>query len=52
MIPVEEYLKPQKRFAHLFRKDHEDTERVALLQRAADRNIKRYNLAPASGDAQ
>jgi pyruvate ferredoxin oxidoreductase beta subunit len=52
VIPVEEYLKPQKRFAHLFRKDHEDTERVALLQRAADRNIKRYNLAPASGDAQ
>ncbi len=52
VVPVTEYLKPQKRFAHLFKSGHEDTERLALLQRAADRNIKRYNLAPASGDAQ
>ncbi len=43
-VPVEEYLRPQRRFAHLFRKGHEDTERLAALQRMADVNIKRFNL--------
>ena len=43
-VPVEEYLRPQRRFAHLFRKGHEDTERLAALQRMADVNIKRFGL--------
>ena len=41
---VEAYLKPQRRFAHLFRKGAEDSERIAALQRMADANIARYNL--------
>ncbi|MEP3045950.1 MAG: thiamine pyrophosphate-dependent enzyme [Roseibium sp.] len=43
-VPVEDYLRPQKRFAHLFKKGKEDTERLAILQRMADSNIKRFNL--------
>ena len=42
-VPVEEYLKPQKRFAHLF-KPKRDEEVLAALQAMADRNIVRYNL--------
>ena len=42
-VPVEDYLKPQRRFAHLFspvpRKDL-----IARIQDAADRNIERYGL--------
>jgi pyruvate ferredoxin oxidoreductase beta subunit len=41
--PVEEYLKPQKRFAHLFR-DAAGTAVIARLQAIADRNIRRYGL--------
>lgn len=42
-LPVEEYLKPQKRFAHLFgAKPHTDV--IALIQEHADRNIRRYGL--------
>ncbi|HSV16809.1 MAG TPA: thiamine pyrophosphate-dependent enzyme [Casimicrobiaceae bacterium] len=42
--PVEEYLKLQKRYAHLFGcpPDH---GRIALLQAMADRNIAEYDLA-------
>ena len=43
-VPVEDYLRPQRRFAHLFKKGAEDTERLAVLQRMADTNIKRFNL--------
>jgi len=43
-VPVEDYLKPQRRFAHLFKKGHEDTESLARLQRMADANIERFNL--------
>jgi pyruvate ferredoxin oxidoreductase beta subunit len=43
-VPVEDYLRPQRRFAHLFRKGHEDTESLARLQRMADANIERFNL--------
>jgi pyruvate ferredoxin oxidoreductase beta subunit len=43
-IPVEDYLKPQRRFAHLFRKGRVDVERIARLQAIADANIKRYEL--------
>ena len=42
-VPVDEYLKPQKRFAHLFGKDP-DTVTIARLQAIADRNIRRYAL--------
>ncbi len=43
-VPVEEYLRLQRRFAHLFHKDHPDTARVAAIQRMADANIERFNL--------
>jgi len=43
-VPVEDYLRPQRRFAHLFKKGHEDTEGIARLQRMADANIERFNL--------
>jgi pyruvate ferredoxin oxidoreductase beta subunit len=41
-VPVTEYLKPQRRFAHLF-KDHDDA-RLKHLQAIADRNIAEFNL--------
>jgi pyruvate ferredoxin oxidoreductase beta subunit len=42
-VPVEDYLKPQKRFAHLFGKTpHPET--VARIQAIADRNIRKYRL--------
>jgi pyruvate ferredoxin oxidoreductase beta subunit len=51
-VPVDEYLRPQRRFAHLFKKGHEDRERIAAIQRMADANIKRFGLlddGPAKG---
>jgi pyruvate ferredoxin oxidoreductase beta subunit len=42
-LPVEEYLKPQRRFAHLFRPTH-NVEVIARIQEHADRNIRRYGL--------
>jgi pyruvate ferredoxin oxidoreductase beta subunit len=42
-LPVEEYLKPQKRYAHLFGKTPH-VEVIAKLQALADRNIKKYGL--------
>jgi pyruvate ferredoxin oxidoreductase beta subunit len=42
-LPVEEYLRPQKRYAHLFGKQPR-VEVIAQLQAQADRNIKRYGL--------
>ena len=41
--PVEEYLKPQRRFAHLFKKGG-DQEAIRRIQAGADRNIRRYDL--------
>ncbi|MCB1381054.1 MAG: pyruvate ferredoxin oxidoreductase [Alphaproteobacteria bacterium] len=41
--PVSDYLKLQKRFAHLFRDGKEDP-RVAMLQAVADRHIADYGL--------
>ncbi len=42
-LPVEEYLRPQRRFAHLFgAKGH--PEMLVQLQADADRNIRRFGL--------
>jgi pyruvate ferredoxin oxidoreductase beta subunit len=42
-VPVEEYLRPQRRFAHLFgNTPHADV--IARIQAIADRNIRRYGL--------
>jgi len=42
-VPVTEYLKLQKRFAHLFGKAR-DEERIARIQAMADANIAEYGL--------
>ncbi len=42
-VPVEDYLKIQSRFAHLFRPTRDDAH-LAALQAIADKNIQRYNL--------
>ena len=42
-VPVEEYLRPQKRFAHLFGADPRP-DLVAKIQAGADRNIRRFGL--------
>jgi pyruvate ferredoxin oxidoreductase beta subunit len=42
-VPVEEYLRPQKRYAHLFG-DPGRPDVVARLQALADRNVARYDL--------
>jgi len=47
-LPVEAYLKPQYRFAHLFR-DPPQHELIANIQALADRNIRRYRQSPAGG---
>jgi len=46
-VPIEDYLKPQKRFAHLFG-PKPDVETIARLQAIADRNIRRYGLLDAA----
>jgi pyruvate ferredoxin oxidoreductase beta subunit len=42
-VPVEEYLEPQRRFAHLFGKKPA-VEAIGRLQAMADRNIRKYAL--------
>ena len=42
-VPVEEYLRLQKRFAHLFA-DPPETEVIDRIQAGADRNIRRFGL--------
>jgi pyruvate ferredoxin oxidoreductase beta subunit len=44
-VPVTEYLKPQKRYAHLFR-NPPDLERIERIQMMADRNIAEFGLLP------
>ena len=41
--PVEEYLRPQKRYAHLFGQQPK-VDVIARLQALADRNIRKYGL--------
>jgi len=47
-LPVEEYLRPQKRFAHLFGATPR-TAVIGRIQAIADRNIRRYGLVDAGG---
>jgi pyruvate ferredoxin oxidoreductase beta subunit len=42
-VPVEEYLRPQRRFAHLFGKEPRH-DVIARIQAMADRNVARYGL--------
>jgi len=44
-VPVEEYLRPQRRFAHLFEPERR-SEDLARLQARADRTIARFGLLP------
>jgi pyruvate ferredoxin oxidoreductase beta subunit len=46
-VPVEEYLRPQARYAHLFGA-HPRPDLVAALQRLADRNIAEFGLEATS----
>jgi pyruvate ferredoxin oxidoreductase beta subunit len=46
-VPVNEYLEPQKRFAHLFGKKP-NTVAVERIQAIADQNIRDFNLLPDS----
>jgi len=46
-VPVLEYLKPQRRFAHLFGNPGHP-EMLAMIQEEADRNIHRFGLLEAS----
>lgn len=49
-VPVTEYLKTQKRFAHLF-SSVEGAERIARLQAVAERNIIEFNLVGRDQEA-
>ena len=42
-VPVDDYLRPQKRFAHLFR-DKGQPETLSAIQAVANRNIRRFGL--------
>jgi pyruvate ferredoxin oxidoreductase beta subunit len=44
-VPVTDYLKLQKRFAHLFG-NPPDLGRIGLIQMSADRNIEKFGLLP------
>ena len=46
-VPVTDYLKLQKRFAHLFGKTRDD-ERIARIQAMADANIAEYGACSMS----
>jgi len=42
-VPVEDYLRPQKRYAHLFSPERRD-DVIARIQAQADRNVERFGL--------
>lgn len=52
-VPVDEYLRPQKRFAHLFAHGSQagHPEMLARIQADADRNIRRFGLIDAAQEA-
>ncbi|MDR0753411.1 MAG: hypothetical protein LBE95_01955 [Holosporaceae bacterium] len=47
--PIEDYLKPQKRFAHLFGKNA-SSESLDILRKIANSNIKKYGLGETADD--
>ena len=49
-VPVQEYLRPQRRYAHLFAGDGRP-EVIAALQEQADRTIRRYGLLTDDADS-
>lgn len=49
-VPVDAYLKPQRRFAHLFTTE-EGRRRLGMVQAIADRNIVEYKLLAQESDA-
>jgi pyruvate ferredoxin oxidoreductase beta subunit len=49
-VPVEEYLRTQRRYAHLFA-DPPRTDVIARIQAAADRNVRRFHLLPEDDEA-
>jgi pyruvate ferredoxin oxidoreductase beta subunit len=49
-LPVDEYLRPQKRFAHLFGANGQ-AEMLARIQADADKNIRRFHLLDEEGVA-
>jgi len=49
--PVEEYLKIQRRFAHLFG-EHPRTDLIERIQAIADRNIREYGLLGGGEDEE
>jgi pyruvate ferredoxin oxidoreductase beta subunit len=49
-VPVEDYLRTQKRYAHLFSPKRQD-DTIDQLQAMADRNIERYALMPDKDEA-
>ncbi len=50
-VPVTEYLKLQRRYAHLF-KPEVNTEVIERLQAGADRNIRRFDLLASDEGAE
>jgi len=50
-VPVNDYLKPQKRFAHLFAGAGQP-EMLAMIQAEADRNIRRYGLLDTAAQGE
>ena len=47
-VPIEDYLRPQRRFAHLFKPELR-TDVIARIQAGANRNIRRFGLLEAEG---
>ena len=48
-VEVAEYLKLQRRFAHVLKPDN--AHQLDQLQAIADRNIRRFDLLPEVGEA-
>jgi pyruvate ferredoxin oxidoreductase beta subunit len=48
-VPVEDYLRAQKRFAHLFEPEPR-SDVIARIQACADRNIRRFGLLEEGGE--